>query len=110
MGGVDRYGNYNIILEIKNRFFPVVDLEEIPEHLATFCTSAEGSRFIQENIEKATPADKELVLKELETKCPKTAPKRRQFLGKIEDGIKVSVVFNVMKIVYELVDKIFSIP
>jgi len=69
--GLDkRHGIYNILLEVKNRFFPVVDLPEIPEHVATFITSAEGSRFMQDNLDRATLADKELIFKRL---LPKTS-------------------------------------
>lgn len=69
--GLDkRHGVYNILLEVKNRFFPVVDLPEIPEHVATFITSAEGSRFMQDNLDRATLADKELIFKRL---LPKTS-------------------------------------
>jgi len=69
--GLDkRHGAYNILLELKNKFFPVVELAEIPDHIATFITSAEGSRFIQDNLERATVADRELVFKKV---LPKTS-------------------------------------
>lgn len=62
-------GEYNFLLDIRNRFFPVVDMKALPDHLANLVTNIEGSRFVQENLDRASAQDKENLFKKILPKC-----------------------------------------
>ena len=55
---------YNLFFFRNNRF-PNLQLREISNHIVEFSQDQHGSRFIQQKLERATPAEKQLVFQEI---------------------------------------------
>ena len=55
---------YNLVFFRNNRF-PNLQLREISNHIVEFSQDQHGSRFIQQKLERATPAEKQLVFQEI---------------------------------------------
>ena len=53
------------IIDSRNNRFPNLQLREIANHIVEFSQDQHGSRFIQQKLERATPAEKQLVFQEI---------------------------------------------
>ena len=54
-----------IMFFFRNNRFPNLQLREISNHIVEFSQDQHGSRFIQQKLERATPAEKQLVFQEI---------------------------------------------
>merc|ERR1719219_472453 len=58
--------NRSLLLEdFKNNRFPNIQLSDLANHVVEFSQDQHGSRFIQQKLERATPAEKEMVFNEI---------------------------------------------
>jgi len=62
----EKNSNRSRLLEdFRNNRFPNLQLREISNHIVEFSQDQHGSRFIQQKLERATPAEKQLVFQEI---------------------------------------------
>lgn len=58
-------GRSRLLEEFRNSRAPGLQLKELSRHIVEFSQDQYGSRFIQQKLEKATPAEKEMVFSEI---------------------------------------------
>ena len=65
------YKTYNIfaLLSYRNNRFPNIQLSDLSNHVVEFSQDQHGSRFIQQKLERATSAEKELIFNEILTQA-----------------------------------------
>ena len=51
--------------DCRNNRFPNIQLSDLANHVVEFSQDQHGSRFIQQKLERATPAEKEMVFNEI---------------------------------------------
>ena len=65
------YKTHNIfsLLSYRNNRFPNIQLSDLSNHVVEFSQDQHGSRFIQQKLERATSAEKELIFNEILTQA-----------------------------------------
>lgn len=64
--GLDKMtGRSRLLEDFRNNRFPNLQLRDIANHIVEFSQDQHGSRFIQQKLERATPAEKQLVFAEI---------------------------------------------
>ncbi|ODM92427.1 Pumilio 2 [Orchesella cincta] len=58
-------GRSRLLEDFRNNRFPNLQLRDISNHMVEFSQDQHGSRFIQQKLERATPAEKQLVFNEI---------------------------------------------
>ncbi|XP_021946008.1 maternal protein pumilio isoform X3 [Folsomia candida] len=58
-------GRSRLLEDFRNNRFPNLQLRDITNHMVEFSQDQHGSRFIQQKLERATPAEKQLVFNEI---------------------------------------------
>ncbi|XP_058173562.1 maternal protein pumilio [Anopheles ziemanni] len=65
-GGLDRPpGRSRLLEDFRNQRFPNLQLRDLTNHIVEFSQDQHGSRFIQQKLERATGAEKQLVFSEI---------------------------------------------
>jgi len=64
---IDRASNNRSLLleDFRNNRFPNIQLSDLANHVVEFSQDQHGSRFIQQKLERATPAEKEMIFNEI---------------------------------------------
>jgi len=66
MASMDKCAGRSPLLEdFRNNRFPTLQLRDLSGHIVEFSQDQHGSRFIQQKLERATPADKQMVFNEI---------------------------------------------
>ena len=55
----------NSLISCRNNRFPNIQLSDLANHVVEFSQDQHGSRFIQQKLERATPAEKEMIFNEI---------------------------------------------
>lgn len=64
--GLDKMtGRSRLLEDFRNNRFPNLQLRDIANHIVEFSQDQHGSRFIQQKLERATPAEKQMVFAEI---------------------------------------------
>ena len=64
--GLDKMtGRSRLLEDFRNNRYPNLQLRDIANHIVEFSQDQHGSRFIQQKLERATPAEKQLVFAEI---------------------------------------------
>ena len=64
--GMDKMtGRSRLLEDFRNNRYPNLQLRDIANHIVEFSQDQHGSRFIQQKLERATPAEKQLVFAEI---------------------------------------------
>nr|CAG4646096.1 EOG090X02FO [Macrothrix elegans] len=64
--GLDKMtGRSRLLEDFRNNRFPNLQLRDIANHIVEFSQDQHGSRFIQQKLERATPAEKQMVFSEI---------------------------------------------
>ncbi|MCL4122838.1 UNVERIFIED_CONTAM: hypothetical protein GTU68_035464, partial [Idotea baltica] len=58
-------GRSRLLEDFRNNRFPNLQLRDLANHIVEFSQDQHGSRFIQQKLERATPADKQMVFNEI---------------------------------------------
>ena len=58
-----------LLLSYRNNRFPNIQLSDLSNHVVEFSQDQHGSRFIQQKLERATSAEKELIFNEILTQA-----------------------------------------
>lgn len=58
-------GRSRLLEDFRNNRFPNLQIRDISNHMVEFSQDQHGSRFIQQKLERATPAEKQLVFNEI---------------------------------------------
>ncbi|XP_076037610.1 pumilio homolog 2-like isoform X3 [Oratosquilla oratoria] len=58
-------GRSRLLEDFRNNRFPNLQLRDLANHIVEFSQDQHGSRFIQQKLEKATPAEKQMVFSEI---------------------------------------------
>lgn len=58
-------GRSRLLEDFRNNRFPTIQLRDLQNHMVEFSQDQHGSRFIQQKLERATPAEKTLVFQEI---------------------------------------------
>jgi len=65
-GGLDKNSNRSRLLEdFRNSRYPNLQLRDLSNHIVEFSQDQHGSRFIQQKLERAAPAEKQTVFQEI---------------------------------------------
>ncbi|XP_052441817.1 pumilio homolog 2-like isoform X10 [Carassius gibelio] len=58
-------GRSRLLEDFRNNRFPSLQLRDLPGHMVEFSQDQHGSRFIQQKLERATPAERQMVFGEI---------------------------------------------
>lgn len=64
-GNGDNKGRSKLLEEFRNQRYPNLQLRDLANHIVEFSQDQHGSRFIQQKLERATAAEKQLVFNEI---------------------------------------------
>jgi pumilio RNA-binding family len=63
--GIENKGRSRLLEEFRNQRYPNLQLRDLANHIVEFSQDQHGSRFIQQKLERATAAEKQLVFNEI---------------------------------------------
>ncbi len=64
-GNGDNKGRSKLLEEFRNQRYPNLQLRDLANHIVEFSQDQHGSRFIQQKLERATAAEKQMVFNEI---------------------------------------------